>query len=79
MWQGAGCLTMGCGGHHSECWVWRVEVGGHMDNDHAQEAEITQHIWGVPCIQPWCARQGLGLWCGPVFSFSKSSVATSKH
>ena len=37
MWQGIGCLTMGYGGHCSVCCVQRVEVGGCMDNDHAQE------------------------------------------
>ena len=61
MWQGVGCLTIGCGGYRLVCWVRRAEVSGGMDNDHSQERRVIQHIWGVPCIQPWCARQGLGL------------------
>ena len=32
LWLGIGWLTMGCGGHHSVWLVWRVEVGGCMDN-----------------------------------------------
>ena len=79
MWQGVGCLTIGCGGYRSVCWVRRAEVGGGMDNDHSQERRVIQHIWGVPCIQPWCARQGLGLCSGAVFSSSVSGTATTKH
>ena len=79
MWQGVGCLTIGCGGYRSVCWVRRAEVGGGMDNDHSQERRVIQRIWGVPCIQPWCARQGLGLCSGAVISSSVSGTAAAKH
>ena len=32
LWLGIGWLTMGCGGYRSVWLVWRVEVGGRMDN-----------------------------------------------
>ena len=79
MWQDVGCLMIGCGGYHSVCWVRRAEVSGGMDNDHSQKCRVTQCIWGVPYIQPLCARQGLGLWSETVLSSSVSSTAATKH
>ena len=48
-----------------------------MDNQHAQAVEQPISPGGVPLIQPWCARPSWGLWCGPLFSFSVSSMATA--
>ena len=39
LWLGNGWLTMGCGGHRSVWLVWRAEVRGCMDNQHAQVVE----------------------------------------
>ena len=39
LWLGVGWLTMGCGGHRSVWLVRRAEVGGCMDNLHAQVVE----------------------------------------
>ena len=39
LWLGIGWLTMGCGGYRSVWLVRRAEVGGCMDNYHAQVVE----------------------------------------
>ena len=46
LWLGVGCLTMGCGGYHLMGLVRRAEVGGCMDNQHAQAVEQASSPWG---------------------------------
>ena len=48
VWQGVGCLTMGCGGYCSVCWVQREEVSGGVHNDHARESRVNpMHLGGT--------------------------------
>ena len=78
MWLGGGCLTISCRGTPSVWLVRRVEVGGCMDNQHAQAVEEPDTSGGA-LYQPWCARQGWGLCCEAVFSFPVWCTATSTY
>ena len=82
MWQGVGCLTMGCGGHHLVCWVQRAEVSGGMDNYHAQQSrDNPMHLGGTLYSTLVCSAElGSLEWTSVLLlSVECSSIQTLNH
>ena len=57
LWLGIGCLKMGCGGYHLMGFVQRAEVGGCMDNHHAQVVEQANSPGGTSYSTLVCSSE----------------------
>ena len=79
LWLGVGCLMIGCGGLPFS--GFGLEGGGRRMHGSlaCTGSRATKLIWGVPLIQPWCARPSWGLCSDTVISFLVSGMATSIH